>query len=66
MVTGASARITTVFNRFSHIHQLMPIRGSLGPPEFTSQMASGSLQPFLKAHDCDTDTQTDHAMCRHL
>jgi len=36
------------------------IHGSLGPPEFTPQTTSWSVQPFRRAHDRDrpTDRQT--------
>ena len=39
------------------------IYGSLSPPESTTQMESGSIQPFLQGvRSWQTDWQTDHAI----
>ena len=35
---------------------LIGLHGALGPPEFTAQRISQSVQPFYKAHDRDRQT----------
>jgi len=37
------------------------LHGSLGPPEFSTQTASWSVQPFLQGLLWQTDIQSDHA-----